>query len=147
MDDDFNTAQALAALFDLAREINKHESEGADASEARHLFRELAGVLGLTFKEPEGPPLEAEPFMELQKAIIAKIRKEKLDRLIDSIGVALKDYPVEDVASHINWVCDIRTLLRKNKQFQLADEIRAKLNELGIVLEDTPTGTVWRRKR
>jgi len=40
-----------------------------------------------------------------------------------------------------------RNKLREAKQFQLADEIRAKLDELGIALEDTPKGTVWKRKR
>jgi cysteinyl-tRNA synthetase len=41
----------------------------------------------------------------------------------------------------------LREILRKAKQFQFADEIRNKLGELGIALEDTPTGTVWKRKR
>jgi len=41
----------------------------------------------------------------------------------------------------------IRNQLREAKQWQLADEIRAKLAELGISLEDTPEGTVWKRKR
>jgi cysteinyl-tRNA synthetase len=37
--------------------------------------------------------------------------------------------------------------LRQAKQWQLADNIRKKLDELGIALEDTPKGTVWKRKR
>ncbi len=53
MDDDFNTAQALAALFDLAREINKARDTGQNAQPARETLRELGGVLGLTFKAPE----------------------------------------------------------------------------------------------
>jgi cysteinyl-tRNA synthetase len=109
MDDDFNTAQALAALFDLARGINRASEEGFGASQAQQTFKELSGVLGLTLKAPEGPHIAAEPFIEL---LIAT-----------------------------------RNQLRQAKQFKLADEIRAKLDELGIVLEDTPTGTVWKRKR
>jgi len=109
MDDDFNTARALAILFDLAREINKYDSEGIEAGEARETLRELAGVLGLTLKPPVKPSLEAEPFIEL--------------------------------------LISTRNRLREAKQWQLADEIRIKLAELGIALEDTPKGTVWKHKR
>jgi cysteinyl-tRNA synthetase len=110
MDDDFNTPQALAALFDLVRDINKAEETALDTSKARETLRELGGVLGLTFKAPEEAGAgDAAPFVEL---LIAT-----------------------------------RNDLREAKQFQLADEIRHKLLELGIVLEDTPAGTVWKRKR
>jgi cysteinyl-tRNA synthetase len=108
MDDDFNTAQALAALFDLARDINRASDEGFNVEQAKLALSELAGVLGLTLKPPEKPALDAELFIEL--------------------------------------LISTRKRLREAKQFQLADEIRAKLDELGIVLEDTPTGTVWKRK-
>jgi len=37
--------------------------------------------------------------------------------------------------------------LREAKQYQLADEIRARLTDLGVTLEDTPQGTVWKQKR
>jgi cysteinyl-tRNA synthetase len=45
------------------------------------------------------------------------------------------------------FLISIRKDLRKVKQFQLADEIRNRLNEIGITLEDTAAGTVWKRKR
>jgi cysteinyl-tRNA synthetase len=109
MDDDFNTAQALATLFDLAREINRADEAGIDATEAREALRQLADILGLTLKLPERLPLEAEPFIQL--------------------------------------LISTRDRLREAKQWQLADEIRAKLEELGVALEDTTKGTVWKRKR
>ncbi|HUV56056.1 MAG TPA: cysteine--tRNA ligase, partial [Dehalococcoidales bacterium] len=65
MDDDFNTAQALATLFDLTREINRADEAGYDSKGARKLLQELGGILGLTFKEPEMPPLEVEPLRQL----------------------------------------------------------------------------------
>ncbi len=109
MDDDFNTPQAIATLFDLARDINKVEETGTDVAKARQTLRELGGVLGLTFKESEEQAGDAAPFIEL--------------------------------------LISTRNNLRKAKHFQLADEIRNKLLELEITLEDTATGTVWKRKR
>ena len=52
MDDDLNTPQAVAALFDLAREINRESAEGRGAAAAQEMLRELAGTLGLTLREP-----------------------------------------------------------------------------------------------
>ena len=109
MDDDFNTPQALAILFDLARDINRAGETGADAAEARHALKELAGILGLTLKETEKTFTDAAPFIEL----LLKTRKK----------------------------------LRDAKQFQLADEIRTTLLKMGLTLEDTPTGTIWKRKK
>jgi cysteinyl-tRNA synthetase len=109
MDDDFSTPQAIATLFDLAREINRGNDEGKDTSEARATLRELAGILGLTMKETEQSAGDAGPFIDLLTAT--------------------------------------RKKLREAKQFQLADDIRNKLTEMGVALEDTPQGTVWKRKK
>ena len=110
MDDDFNTAQALATLFDLAQEINRAVNLGHEDKvvEHREIFKELANVLGLIIPEIKELPLNAEPFIQL--------------------------------------LISTRDRLRQAEQWQLADEIRAKLGELGIALEDTPKGTVWKRK-
>ena len=53
MDDDLNTPRALAAIFDLAREIFTEQAKGSDISDAQATLRELVGVLGLTLEEPE----------------------------------------------------------------------------------------------
>ena len=109
MDDDFNTARALAILFDLARDINRASETGYSVVLAQKVLLELAGVLGLTLKPQEEPPIDTEPLLQLLNST--------------------------------------RNRLREAKQWQLADEIRAKLAELDIALEDTPKGTVWKRKR
>ena len=109
MDDDFNAPQAIATLFDLAREINRTSGEGYSIATPQQALLELAGVLGLTLKPPEKLPLDAVPFIQL--------------------------------------LTSTRNRLREARQFQLADEIRAKLDELNIVLKDTPKGTVWKHKR
>ena len=54
MDDDMNSPQAVAALFDLAREINRGSTEGRDVSEAQAALIELTGVLGLTLEQRGG---------------------------------------------------------------------------------------------
>ena len=152
MDDDFNTAQALATLFDLASEINRALNLGNQdrVTEHRATFKELADVLGLLLPEPEAeePNLDIEPFSKLQDETISKIRKVKMEKLIDEVGKALENPAVstDDVKPYINWLVDIRTALRKQRHFQLADEIRTELDKLGIILEDTPMDTFWKYK-
>ncbi|MDI6857695.1 MAG: cysteine--tRNA ligase [Dehalococcoidia bacterium] len=108
MDDDLNTAQALAALFALAREINRARDEGRPVAQAQATLLELAGVLGLRLEEEEGA-IAAAPFIEL--------------------------------------LIEVRNDLREAQQWALADKIRSRLSDLGIALEDTREGTVWRRKK
>ena len=106
MDDDLNTPQAIAALFDLAREINRLAPEDGDVAKAQDTLRELAGVLGLSL-EPESAALAgAEPFLDL----LVEMRQE----------------------------------LRAARQFELADRLRDRLQDMGVSLEDTPQGTRWR---
>ena len=106
MDDDLNTPRALAALFDLVREINRGRERGENIAEAQNTLRELAGVMGLTLEEPQADGAEAAPFIQT--------------------------------------LVDVRAELRSARQFQLADNIRDRLTELGVTLEDSPEGTTWR---
>ena len=106
MDDDLNTPRALAALFDLVREINRGRERGENIAEAQDTLRELAGVMGLTLEEPQADGAEAAPFIQT--------------------------------------LVDVRAELRAARQFQLADNIRDRLTELGVSLEDNPEGTTWR---
>ena len=105
MGDDLNTPRALAALFDLAREINRGRERGADLKPAQVALAELAGVLGLTLEE-QSSDAEAAPFIQM--------------------------------------LIDVRVELRSARQFELADKIRDQLTELGVTIEDTPSGTNWR---
>ena len=107
MDDDLNTPQALAVLFDLTREINRHKDVQGDVSGAQALLRELGGVLGLTFAEPGTTDnLAARPFIDL--------------------------------------LVEVRSQLRQAKQYALADSVRDRLAQMGVVMEDGAGGTVWR---
>jgi cysteinyl-tRNA synthetase len=111
MDDDFNTPEAIAVLFDLANETNKTED-----LEVVCLLRALAGVLGL---------LQRSPLSFLQNDPIVRFRKFTDEK----IGQAIKE----------------REAARKTRDFQEADHIRRQLLDEGVVLEDTPQGTIWRR--
>ena len=107
MEDDLNTADALAAIFVLVRDINTAIANGAKktALEAcADIFDQLTDVLGLVY-----------------------------NRKSDSLD------------SEIEELIEKRTAARKAKDFKTADEIRDKLKEMGITLEDTPQGVKWSR--
>ncbi|MBI4202562.1 MAG: cysteine--tRNA ligase [Chloroflexi bacterium] len=101
MDDDLNTPQAMAVLFDLVREINRGKERGEAVSEAQALLRELGSVLGLTFQGVNATDdTLAQPFVDLLVELRADLRKAKQFALADSIrdrlnklGVILEDTP------------------------------------------------------
>ena len=103
MDDDFNTAGALAALFELVRAINTARDAGvagAPFEAAQAGLRELAGVLGLTLAAPESGGQAAAPFIDLLIELRAELRKAKQYALSDMVrnrlselGVTLEDGP------------------------------------------------------
>ena len=100
MDDDFNTAGALAALFELVRVINRSRDEGASAADlgaAQAKLIELATVFGLELV-PQGranQDLAAAPFIELLLETRAELRKAKQFALGDQIRDRLKGLGVE----------------------------------------------------
>jgi cysteinyl-tRNA synthetase len=104
MDDDLNTPMALGIIHDLAHEINRARSEGANPAwlvPGQAVLRELTGVLGLTLKEAGGSVNEAEA-AEIERLVqerndLRHARKfAEADRIreeLGSIGVALEDSP------------------------------------------------------
>ncbi len=100
MDDDFNTAQALAVLFDLAREINRAIEEGMRVEDAQGTLSSLAGLLGLTLKREAKKVSGAEPFIDLLVSVRNDLRHEKQWQMADKIrnslaeaGVIIEDNP------------------------------------------------------
>ncbi len=115
MDDDFNTPEALAVLFDMVREINKiREEDKVRAAGLAAVLRHLGSVLGILQDNPD-----------------AYLRS-------GTVTTGLSDQAIEDLINQ-------RNAARKAKDFETSDRIRDQLKEAGVVLEDTAAGTQWRR--
>jgi cysteinyl-tRNA synthetase len=100
MDDDFNTAQAIAVLFGLAKEINRGAEKGMSVTEAQRTLLNLAGILGLTLKEKTEPAPDADAFISLLVSTRNDLRQnqqwqlaDKIRRRLADLGVTLEDTP------------------------------------------------------
>ena len=121
MDDDFNTPEAISALFDLAREVNR--AREPDPDRARGLagtLRALGAVLGLL-------DADAEAWLHGASAV-------------ESAGQGPDDGEIEAMIAR-------RAAARARKDWGEADRLRDELAAVGVVLEDGARGTVWRRAR
>ena len=116
MNDDLNVPEAYSVLFDLARDLNKHKSQGnAGAEEAGKLaavLKGIGGILGFLQRDPEA-------FMQSGN---------------------------DDEVAEIEALIKARNDARAAKDWGAADAARDKLTALGIVLEDGAGGTTWRRQ-
>ncbi len=108
MDDDFNTSAALAAIFELVRNINQARSDGAKEAQllpAIQVFNELTGVLGLQLEEQSGSANAADPFIDLLVSLRRDLRAEKNWALSDKLRNELKTLGVilEDSKDGTTW--------------------------------------------
>ncbi len=125
MDDDFNTAQALAILFDLANAINQAGDAGVSIGQAQGTLISLGReVLGLRLTKT-------------RTAQTASVGGGKV-KISGSLSVKLIPGAVN---ARVNRLVEERLKCRQEKNWQRADEIRKVLAEFGVVLEDTKTGT------
>jgi cysteinyl-tRNA synthetase len=125
MEDDFNTALSLAAIFDLSKVINRMLDENDKATHGfiehgKNLLLSFASILGL-LQDDLSKFSEGEAMRHLGRVGMDEVQ----------IQQAIRD----------------RAEARKNKEYEKADQIRDMLLEKGITLLDSPDGTTWRVKR
>jgi cysteinyl-tRNA synthetase len=119
MDDDFNTPEALAVLFELAAEANRMRLTSPEqAAQVAGLLKCLSGILGLVQRDPQ-------LFMQAGGG-----------------NDTTNEYAAERIESLISERLDAR----KAKDFKRSDVIRDQLKAAGVILEDGPQGTIWRRE-
>lgn len=117
MNDDFNSAGAVAVLFDIAHEVHRQKSAALSAE-----LKALGGVLGLLQCDPQSYFRSATRYLRDAKAV-STLSDEEIDQLVEQ-----------------------RQKAKESRNFNEADEIRDNLREQGIELEDKEGGqTQWRR--
>ena len=142
MDDDFNTALAFAALYNMGREINSFINDRAFVPTpaavhvlvvARSYYQTLMDVLGLLPGEKRELGLE---YKEMLQEIINSVREQVQDLLSGELP--------DNSSELLDLLISLRNEARRRKDYQLADQLREALKDIGIILEDTPRGTRWR---
>ncbi len=114
MNEDFNTPQALGAIFDFVKEVNRYLDQNGDVSMGTltamdKIFQDLAGK-------------------------VLRILPEDLTEITES---------GELVEGLMSLVLDLRQSYRENENWSQADYIRSQLSDLGIVVNDGPEGSTW----
>jgi cysteinyl-tRNA synthetase len=121
MDDDFNTAEALAVVFDVVREGNRHLDAGEDAGPYVAAYDSFMEVLGL--EEPE-----------------ADLDEDRVAAVAMRFAVDAGNGP-----DMVEALIAARAAAREARDFATADGIRDALGEAGVALEDGSDGTTWHR--
>ncbi len=116
MDDDFNTPEAFAVLFELATEINRTRSPASAG-----LLRALGGIVGLLQEDPQ--------------SFLQGGQEEDGNAVYGAAGLT---------AAEIDAFLQQRAAAKQARNFAEADRIRSELFAQGIILEDAPSGTTWR---
>ncbi len=142
MDEDLNTPQAMGALFDLAREINRARERRQAVDSAQASLKRLGAVLGLAFAEDEqAQDLPLDALMALFRETGSQLNASGQHKLAGWVDAHLQD---KDGAIIVETLIAIRRELRQAREYQLADAVRSGLGDMGVTLEDTADGTVWR---
>ena len=118
MDNDFNTPQALAVLFDFNKTVNSRLNNGQAVS-----YNTLKVI--------------NETYQTLAGELLGLLAEDEIKLNNNSAAPQLQD-------GLISLLIDLRAAARKNKDYATGDTIRKRLTELGVVLEDRPDGTSWK---
>ena len=121
MNEDFNTAEAMAVIFNLTKEVNNLLNSDEEIS------KEVLSEIDVFYKTYGGNVLGIVPEKTVQHGT-------------DDVST----YKIEN--DLIKTLIDTRNELRVSKQWELADKIRDRLSELGIIIEDKKEKVAWRKK-
>ena len=167
MDDDLNTPRALAVLFELSRHINKGIENGYNVVQIQDTLQELCNVLGLTLAEPifNREP-EFFPLIHLLVDTNAELRSRGREDLSGNMyeqlrvsGISIEEilgvggqvpksldgFSSSDADKIITILVELRDIIRSEGLYELSDSIRERFGDLGFILEDSSTGTKWKR--
>ncbi len=123
MDDDFNTPDALAVIFEAVKEGNRRLDEGVDGGPIVAVFSTMVRVLGLDLALTDGEDIES-----------------VLAALAGRFGVVAG--PVDQM---VEALLAKRTQARDDRDWATSDAIRDNLADLGVIVEDTANGARWHR--
>jgi cysteinyl-tRNA synthetase len=132
MDDDFNTAAALALLFELVRQINQIREQGAtndQLEKTQAVLRELSEVFGLKLlREQKLSPLK--PYIDYLKSL--------------NLNADVVENEIGDPSFYIDQLVLERQKMRAERAWKQSDQIRDWLAQQGVLVEDSAGGSSWR---
>src|SRR5690606_9960992 len=128
LDDDLNVANAVAALFELVTHFNRQKLSGAAAEAALDALDRADAVLGVLERESKAVTLSQD---ELEAGLENAASGDALQAIL------AQDYFTPDQARALALA---RHAARRRKEFAVADAIRDRLKDNGVVFEDTKTG-------
>jgi cysteinyl-tRNA synthetase len=150
MDDDFNTPQALAAIFDLASALYAYRDQMLQGKRPGGPFREgldaltaqarALGLLEMPAPRPEGWGFLPRP---VDGARGARVRPH---RLFTAPPSRVREEGWASIQARIEALVGQRDEARGRRDWARADELRAELGAMGARIEDTPAGTRWKWK-
>jgi cysteinyl-tRNA synthetase len=153
LDNDFNTAAGVGALFDLAHTLNGRLDTATgsaedlqDAAYGAAVLQELGDILGIFFATAAPGQAEQEKAAAQQvKTLAADLLKEIPDSAaLQAAALELSAAPEDDLAALMAALLDLRQAARAAKLYALSDRIRDELKPAGVILEDTKEGARWK---
>ena len=137
MDDDFNTPQAVSALFDFVKKSNSFFEKNTEPN--KKLCSYSLGIL-----------IKLGNILTLFQPSLIKVEISDDKILIEKLGKVLKKYNKDalenSLSDSINLLLELRENARKKKDWRTADNIRKELDEIGFEIQDTNDGPTWRKK-
>ncbi|UCH72257.1 MAG: cysteine--tRNA ligase [Thermoplasmatales archaeon] len=136
MDDDINTPQAISIIFDFINKSNSYLENNTNPNKELCTFSlntltELGNILTL--------------FQSVSKDTVLddKIILEKIQKLLVKYKKNIEKKNFEEM---MDLILEIREEARKKKKWDISDNIRNELEEIGFEIQDTDKGPVWRKK-